>query len=40
MFSVSGGERKRVSLLEILTTNPVVVSWDNCGFRVSLSADR
>ncbi|KAF2138907.1 uncharacterized protein K452DRAFT_320996 [Aplosporella prunicola CBS 121167] len=26
---VSGGERKRVSLLEALATNPVVASWDN-----------
>jgi len=27
---VSGGERKRVSLLEMLTTNAAVISWDNC----------
>ncbi|KAK4705397.1 hypothetical protein P7C70_g804, partial [Phenoliferia sp. Uapishka_3] len=27
---VSGGERKRVSLSEMLCTNAAVVSWDNC----------
>lgn len=27
---VSGGERKRVSLLEMLTTNAALISWDNC----------
>jgi ATP-binding cassette, subfamily G (WHITE), member 2, SNQ2 len=26
---VSGGERKRVSLSEMLTTNAAVVCWDN-----------
>ncbi|KAK4700497.1 hypothetical protein P7C70_g5748, partial [Phenoliferia sp. Uapishka_3] len=27
---VSGGERKRVSLSEMLCTNAAVISWDNC----------
>ncbi|ORY63831.1 ABC-2 type transporter-domain-containing protein [Leucosporidium creatinivorum] len=27
---VSGGERKRVSLAEMLTTNAALIAWDNC----------
>lgn len=27
---VSGGERKRVSLAEVLATNASVAAWDNC----------
>lgn len=32
---VSGGERKRVSLSEMLTTNAALICWDNCQYTLS-----